>query len=211
MFLKGDITMAEALSGWLSSIGCPPFFAVFIISLLPILELRGGLIVAAILKLHWIPSFIVCYIGNILPVPFILLFIKKIFEWMKLFKPTKKIAEFFENKAHKHIEKSKEKQAERDAKLEAKNKKPKSKLAKAFSNYIAEAGIGRLLFVFWFVAIPLPGTGAWTGALIASFMNMKLKHSIPTILLGVLSAGIIMLTLCFVFPEIFSKIFGFSF
>ncbi len=173
--------MAEQITGWLSSIGCPPWLAIFIISLLPILELRGGLIAAALMNLHWIPSFIICYIGNILPVPFILLFIKKIFEWLKKFKSTRKFVMFFENRANKKI-------AEADGK----------------------EGIGKLIFVFCFVAIPLPGTGAWTGALIASFMNLKLKHSIPTICLGVLCAGIIMLTLCYVFPSIFSSFFGLS-
>ena len=66
-----------------------------------------------------------------------------------------------------------------------------------------KTGWGKIIFVFCFVAIPLPGTGAWTGALVASFMNMKLRHSIPTILLGVLCAGAIMLTLCYAAPGLF--------
>lgn len=174
--------MAETVSQWLSSVGCPDWLAIFIISLFPILELRGGLIAAAIMKMSWWQSFIICYIGNILPVPFILIFIKKIFELMKKFKPTRGFVLFFENRANK--------------KVEAANGK---------------VGIGRLMFVFWFVAIPLPGTGAWTGALIASFMNLKFKHSVITICLGVVFAGIIMLTLCFLFPAVFRSFFGISF
>lgn len=171
--------MAEAMQQWLASIGCPPFLAIFLISLLPILELRGGLIAAALMGLKWLPSFVVCYIGNILPVPFILLFIKKIFEWLKKIKPMQKIVAHFEDKANKKAAES-----------------------------ASKTGWGKIIFVFCFVAIPLPGTGAWTGALVASFMNMKLRHSIPTILLGVLCAGVIMLTLCYLFPSIFSSIFG---
>ena len=173
--------MAETVQQWLANIGCTPYLAIFLISLLPILELRGGLIAAAVMGLHWLPSFAVCYLGNILPVPFILLFIKKIFEWLKKIKPFQKIVSHFENKANK-------KAAESEGKT----------------------GWGKIIFVFCFVAIPLPGTGAWTGALVASFMNMKLRHSIPTILLGVLCAGAIMLTLCYLFPTIFSGIFGIS-
>ncbi|MGN0115624.1 MAG: COG2426 family protein [Acutalibacteraceae bacterium] len=173
--------MAETIQQWLASIGCPPYLAIFLISLLPILELRGGLIAAALMNLPWQMSFAVCYLGNILPVPFILLFIKKIFEWLKKIKPFQKIVTHFENKANK-------KAAESEGKT----------------------GWGKIIFVFCFVAIPLPGTGAWTGALVASFMNMKLRHSIPTILLGVLCAGAIMLTLCYWFPSIFSGLFGLS-
>ncbi|MGN0556360.1 MAG: COG2426 family protein [Acutalibacteraceae bacterium] len=174
--------MAESIQQWFESIGCPPFLAIFLISLLPILELRGGLIAAALMNLHWLPSMAVCYLGNIIPVPFILIFIKKIFEWLKKIGPMRRIVEHFENKAAKKVDEAGER-----------------------------TGWGKILFVFAFVAIPLPGTGAWTGALIASFMNMKLRHAIPTILLGVLCAGIIMLTLCFALPEVFSQLFGFSF
>ena len=79
--------MAETIQQWLAGIGCPPYLAIFLISLLPILELRGGLIAASLMNLPWVPSFLVCYLGNIVPVPFILLFIKKIFEWLKKIKP----------------------------------------------------------------------------------------------------------------------------
>lgn len=174
--------MAETLSNWLTGHGLSPSLAIFVISLLPILELRGGLIAAALLKMPWIKSFIICFLGNILPVPFILLFIKKIFDIMKKWKPTAKIANFFERKANKNVKKSE-----------------------------GKTGWGRILFVYFFVAIPLPGTGAWTGALVASFMNMKLKHSVPAIICGVLTAGGIMSIICFAFPSLCKQLFGFSF
>ena len=171
-------SFAEAIR----SLGVPDYLVIFIISLFPILELRGGLIAAAVLKLKLIPSFIVCFLGNILPIPFILLFIKKIFAWMKLWKPTEKIALYFERKGEKNA-----KEAE----------------SKSFW--------GKLLFLYFFVAIPLPGTGGWTGALIASFMNLKLKYSIPTIIAGVLTAGFIMSIICYALPELAYQWFGFQF
>ena len=71
--------------------------------------------------------------------------------------------------------------------------------------------LGKLLFLYLFVAIPLPGTGGWTGALVASFMNIKLKYSIPIIFAGVFTAGIIMSVICYVLPELAAQWFGFSF
>ncbi len=164
------------------SLGVPDYLVIFIISLFPILELRGGLVAAAVLKLKLIPSFIICFVGNILPLPFILMFIQKIFAWMKKFKSTEKIALYFEKKGEKNA-----KEAE----------------SKSFW--------GKLFFLFLFVAIPLPGTGGWTGALVASFMNIKPKHSIPTIFLGVFTAGVIMSVICYVLPELAAQWFGFSF
>lgn len=174
--------LINSFAEWIRSFGIPDYIVIFIISLFPILELRGGLIAAAVLKLKLVPSFIVCFIGNILPIPFILLFIKKIFKWMKNFKPTYKIALYFEKKGEKNA-----KEAE----------------SKSFW--------GKLVFLFLFVAIPLPGTGGWTGALVASFMNLKLKYSVPVILVGVLTAGFIMSIICYALPELAASWFGFSF
>ncbi len=174
--------LINSFAEWIRSFGVPDYLVIFIISLFPILELRGGLIAAAVLKLKLVPSFIVCYIGNILPIPFILLFIKKIFSWMKLWKPTEKIALYFEKKGEKNA-----------------------------SQAASKSFWGKILFLFLFVAIPLPGTGGWTGALVASFMNLKLKHSIPTILVGVLTAGFIMSIICYALPELAAQWFGFSF
>lgn len=174
--------LINSFAEWIRSFGIPDYLVIFIISLFPILELRGGLIAAAVLKLKLIPSFIVCFVGNILPIPFILLFIKKIFKWMKNWKPTYKLAVYFEKKGEKNA-----KEAE----------------SKSF--------FGKLVFLFLFVAIPLPGTGGWTGALVASFMNLKLKYSVPVILVGVLTAGFIMSIICYALPELAAQWFGFSF
>lgn len=171
--------MAETITQWLTEIGLSPEIAVFIISMFPILELRGGLIAAALLKMPWLKSFTICLIGNILPLPFILLFIQKIFQIMKKFKYTRKIAEYFERKGEKNA-------------------------AKGNSRSLW----GKIVFVFCFVAIPLPGTGGWTGSLVASFMNLKPKYSAPAVCLGVVAAGIIMSVICYVFPELGSQLFG---
>lgn len=174
--------LIASFADWIRSFGIPDYLVVFIISLFPILELRGGLIAAAVLNKALVPSFIICFIGNILPIPFILLLIKKIFKLMKKWKATYKIADYFEKKGEKNA-----KEAE----------------SKSFW--------GKILFLFLFVAIPLPGTGGWTGALVASFMNMKLKYSIPTILVGVFTAGLIMSIICYALPSLASQWFGFSF
>ena len=137
---------------------------VFIISLMPILELRGGLIAAALLGLKIVPSFIICFIGNIIPIPFILWFITPIFNWLKKTKLFSGIVNKLENKAMR-----KKDQIE---KLEY---------------------IGLMLFV----GIPLPGTGAWTGCLIAALLNMDKKKAMLYAVLGVIMAGIIMMILSY--------------
>lgn len=138
---------------------------VFIISLMPILELRGGLIAAALLGLNVVPAFIICLIGNLLPLPFILWFITPIFNWMKnKNKRLGKIANKLESKA----------------------------LAK--KDKIEKAEFWGLLF---FVGIPLPGTGGWTGCLIAALINMDKKKALTAATLGVLLAGLIVGTLSF--------------
>lgn len=133
---------------------------VFIISLMPILELRGGLIAAALLGLNGLKSFIICFIGNIIPIPFILWLITPIFNYLKKTKLFNGLVTKLENKAI-----SKKEQIE---KLEY---------------------IGLMLFV----GIPLPGTGAWTGCLIAALLNMDKKKSLLYAILGVIMAGIIMM------------------
>ena len=133
---------------------------VFIISMIPILELRGGLLVAGpLLGVPLAKAIPLCIIGNIIPVPFILLLITPIFTWMKgtkLFKPM--------------VEK-----------LEARAMSKKDQIEK---------------YEFWglafFVGIPLPGTGAWTGALIAALLGMKFKKAFPAVIVGILMATAIM-------------------
>jgi uncharacterized membrane protein len=139
---------------------------VFIISMMPILELRGGLLAAALLKVEPVTGYIVSIIGNIIPVPFILLFITKILDWMERSKVK------WINKLGK--------------KIRAKADKNKGKIEKY-------GYIGLLLFV----GIPLPGTGAWTGCLIASVLNMDRKKSFIYTLLGILVASIIMMILSY--------------
>lgn len=150
--------------GGLTSLKYGKELIVFIISLMPILELRGGLIAAALLGLDVVPAFIICLIGNILPLPFILLFITKIFEWMRRWPKLKKLVDKIEKKAM--------------------NKKDKIEKAQFW---------GLLLFV----GIPLPGTGGWTGTLIAALLNMDKKKAIIAILLGVLLASLIVGSLSF--------------
>lgn len=135
-----------------------------LLSMLPIIELRGGLIAAALLNLDGLLSFIVCYVFNLLPIPFILLLINWIF---KLFKKNKTLGKIV-------------------SKMEEKVDKKKGQIEKY--------GYWGL---FLFVAIPLPGTGAWTGALIAAVLNMNKKKSFATIAFGVLVAGIIMMILSY--------------
>lgn len=131
---------------------------IFIISMIPVLELRGGLIAASLLGVDWKIAMILCIIGNIIPVPFILLFINKIFELLKRTK-LKGIVYKIEKKANKNS----------------------SKVLK-YEN----------LGLYLFVALPLPGTGAWTGALIASMLGMKFKNAFISICLGILTAAVIM-------------------
>ena len=160
-------SMVDFFKSWLS-----PEIIVFLISLLPILELRGGLIAASLLGVPWGIAFPICVIANMLPIPFILLFIRKIFDFIKR-------TNFL--KMRKIVEKI-------DAKAEKKS---------AGMNSLSLWGL------FMFVAIPLPGTGAWTGSLVANILNVKLKHSFPIIFAGVITAGLIMSFLAYFIPSLF--------
>lgn len=155
-----------ALFGNFSNAAFGKEIIVFIISMLPILELRGGLLAAALLKLNPIVSYIICIVGNVIPIPIILLFITKIFDKLKKTKFLKKIVEKIEKKA-----------------LSKKDKLEKGEF------------IGLLLFV----GIPLPGTGAWTGALLAALLGMDKKKAFLAIILGVILASIIMMIISFGF------------
>ena len=137
----------------------PEELIAFVISLCPVLECRGGMIAARLMEIPFIKAFLICYIGNMLPIPFIILFIRKIFDFLRRYSFFEKII----------------------LKLEAKTEKNKEKVLRYES-------WGLLLFV----AIPLPGTGGWTGALMAALLDMRFKRSLPVIALGVLIAGFIM-------------------
>jgi uncharacterized membrane protein len=144
---------------------------VFIISLLPILELRGGLVAAAIVGVEWYVALPICIVGNILPIPFVLLFIRKIFEWLKKIKFMKKIVEKLDERAKKKSE--------------------------TINKFI-------LWGLFAFVAIPLPGTGAWTGALVADVLDVRFKKAFPVIFAGVITAGLIVSFVSYGIPWIVS-------
>ena len=152
------------LFGGLTSLKFGKELIIFIISLMPILELRGGLIAAALLGLEGLPSFIICFIGNIIPIPFILWFITPLFNMMKKTKLFSGLVNKMERKAM-----SKKEQIE---KLQY---------------------LGLMLFV----GIPLPGTGAWTGCLIAALLDMDKKKAMLYAILGVIMAGVIMMILSY--------------
>ena len=154
------------LFGGLLSLKYGKALLVFIISLLPILELRGGILAASLINLDPINAYISAMIGNIIPVPFILLFIAKILKWMEKSKINffNKISKWLNDKVDKNKEK------------------------------IEKYGyLGLVLFV----GIPLPGTGAWTGCLIAAVLEMNKKKSFISIMLGILMASIIMMLLSY--------------
>lgn len=141
---------------------------VFFISMVPLIELRGAIPVSQALGLPIIPSYAVCIVGNMIPVPIIFWFARRFLEWGQDKKYIDKICKFFLVKGD-----------EAGKKMQAK--------------------AGRTLFValFLFVGIPLPGTGAWTGTLAASLLNMKFKKTVIAVTLGVLLAGVIMMSLSF--------------
>ena len=150
--------------GGVASIAYGKEILVFIISLMPILELRGGLIAAALLGLDPIPSYLISIIGNVIPVPFILLLITKILDWMRKSKHFQGVAKWLDEKVDKH------------------------------KGQIEKFGY---LGIIIFVGIPLPGTGAWTGSLIASVLGMEKKKTFLAVLLGIIMASIIMMFLSF--------------
>ena len=133
--------------------------AVLFISMIPIIELRLAIPVAAAVGLSPFIAIPLAIVGNLIPVPFIILFIKKIFAWMRKISP----------KLNKVVDK-----------MEAKAEKNKAKVLK---------------YAFWglaiFVAVPLPGTGAWTGALVAAMIDMPGKKAFPSVTIGVVIASLV--------------------
>ena len=142
----------------------------FVISMVPILELRGGLIFSSAAGIDMWKAIPICVIGNLIPVPFILLLITKIFNWLKKTKVFRPMVEKLENKAM-----SKKDQIEK--------------------------------YEFWglvlIVGIPLPGTAAWTGSLIAALLDMKFRKAFPAVIIGVCLATVIMTTISYVIPGFF--------
>lgn len=132
---------------------------IFVISLMPILELRGGLLAASLLDVEFIRAAVICIVGNVLPIPFVLLFLRLVLDLFEKWNVTKKIVIWLEKKVEEKREQ------------------------------IDKYGYLGLII---FVGVPLPGTGAWTGALIAIMLGMDRKKSFICILLGVLMAAVIM-------------------
>ncbi len=150
---------------------------IFIVSMVPLIELRGAIPISQGLKLPLLESYIVCIIGNMIPVPFIYFFARKVLEWGKDKRFIGKFFTFCIEKGHKGGEKLK-----------------------------ATAGNGLFVALMLFVGIPIPGTGAWTGTLAASFLDMGFRKSVIAVLCGVLIAGVIMGAIS---AGLFSAIFSF--
>lgn len=141
------------------------YIELFLISMVPLIELRGAIPISQLWKLPIIPSYIVSIIGNMVPVPIIYLFARRVLEWGKD-KPV--IGGFFTWCLEKG--------------------------AKGGKKLTEKAGRGTFVALLLFVGVPLPGTGAWTGTLAASILDMDFKHTVAAVMLGVLLAGIIMMT-----------------
>ena len=139
------------------------YIIIFLISMVPLIELRGAIPYAVGFHLPMVQSYIICIVGNMVPMPFIFLFARRILEWGKDKKYIGKFFTFCLEKGHKGGEALKQK-----------------------------AGRGLFWALLLFVGIPLPGTGAWTGTLAASILDMDFKTSMVAVLGGVVLAGVIM-------------------
>ncbi len=139
------------------------YLIIFFISMVPLIELRGAIPYAVGFGLPLVPSYIICILGNMLPVPIIFLFARKVLEWGAEKPVIGKFFTFCLEKGHKGGVKLQEK-----------------------------AGKGLFVALLLFVGIPVPGTGAWTGTLAASLLDMDFKSSVIAVLLGVVLAGAIM-------------------
>jgi len=137
---------------------------VFIISLIPTIELRGGIIAGYLLGLPWLRNLVVAIIANVIPVPFILFFIKKVLAFMRKHGILVKLVDW----------------------IEARGQSKSSEVTKY-----------EVFGLMLFVAIPLPGTGAWTGSLVAALLEMDVKKAMLSVLAGVLVAGFIMTVLSY--------------
>jgi len=155
----------DAILQWMNSSTSGELFYTFLMSMVPVVELRGGIPFGVALGLDIWPAYIAAVFGNMLPVPFIIVFIRRIFQWMRVHLPRlNNLVDKLEKKAHLK--------------------------GKTVTKY-------KYLGLFIFVAIPLPGTGAWTGSLVAAFLDMRLRRALPVIFLGVLTAGLLISALTF--------------
>ena len=139
------------------------YLMIFLVSMVPLIELRGAVPIAVGMNLPLLPSYIICILGNMLPVPIIFFFARKVLEWGADKPVIGKFFTFCLEKGHKGGQKLQEK-----------------------------AGRGLFVALLLFVGIPLPGTGAWTGTLAASLLDMDFKSSVIAVMCGVVLAGVIM-------------------
>ena len=144
---------------WLTETQAGEFCLTVLVSMLPVVELRGGIPFGVAAGLELPAAFLAAFIGNMLPVPFLILFVRRLFAWLKVKVPLVRGAVNW---------------------LEARTEKKKEAVLKY-----------QTWGLFIFVAIPLPGTGAWTGAMIAAALDMRLSKAVPAITAGVLAAGFI--------------------
>ena len=145
---------------------------VFFTSMIPVLELRAAIAFGPAHQMPWVVTYLTAVIGNLIPVPFIILFVRKVFAWLRRVPAFGGVVDRLEAKAEKNKEK-----------------------------VLRYAGWGLYLFV----AIPLPGTGAWTGSLIAAMLDLRLKKAFPSIAAGVFSAGVLMTVFYYSIANVLEK------
>ena len=156
---------------WINNTDLGAFLSTVVVSMAPVLELRFGIPWGVARGLSLFAAFVAAVIGNMIPIPFIVVYIRRIFKWMRRHLPQlDRVVDKLEAKAH------------------LKGRK--------VTKY-------RYLGLMIFVAIPLPGTGGWTGALVAAFLDMSLRKSLPAIFAGVLIAGFLITGITFGFTSIF--------
>lgn len=156
---------------WINNTDLGAFLSTVVVSMAPVLELRFGIPWGVAHGLSHFAALVAAVIGNMIPIPFIVVYIRRIFKWMRRHLPQlDRVVDKLEAKAH------------------LKGRK--------VTKY-------RYLGLMIFVAIPLPGTGGWTGALVAAFLDMSLRKSLPAIFAGVLIAGFLITGITFGFTSIF--------
>ena len=159
--------MVQALSLWLHGTAAGEFLLTMLISMIPVVELRGGIPAGVAMGLPIPTALLAAVLGNMLPVPFVILFIRQIFKWIRLHIPKLGgVVDRLETRAYQKMS----------------NKR-----------LVRYQAWGLLLFV----AIPLPGTGAWTGSLVAALMDLRLRNAVPVIFAGVVIAGLIITALTY--------------
>ena len=160
------------LMQWLTGTEWGEMAFTMLVSMIPVVELRGGIPFGVALGLpHW-AAYVAAVIGNVIPLPFIVVYIRRVFQWMRRYLPRfNRLVDWLEKKAHLKGDK--------------------------VTRY-------KYLGLMIFVAIPLPGTGGWTGALAAAFLDMPLRKAMPSILLGVLIAGFLVTGITYGFTSAFA-------